>query len=498
MNAVDVPIALPEATIDRYRVIAQQLFLATAPLHRLPERTRLLLDHATRAYAQALLAGSDAPDRAARDALLAADLDDDDDRAVAACIATFQRSKLRTHRETAFLRLRDRERVQALRLAAILQCTNTIAQSSASQLAIRHELGEAAVQVAGPQSPNIADSLSEQAWLWRDQIGAISILVGEAEAAQPFAPLPDLPPLALVPDQLAGDEPAGEGTRRMLRRFFERMLAREEDVRRAEDPEDVHQMRVATRRLRATLQVLEPIFDPEQIRRFRRGLRRAAAALGTVRDYDVFLSALRSFQAEQSAAQAAPLDRVIATVERERAKARITMLEDLQGGRYARFKHAFAIFLTTPGADLAPLPETGIPPRVRDIAGSIIWRRYEAWRAFEVLVPQASSEQLHMARIAGKRLRYVLEAFADPLGPKSATALQQLADLQEHMGLLQDGATAHMHLANLGLLDDPGAQIYLAHLTSHHEQLLSQLPALWQKVASATYRRNLFEMIIRI
>jgi CHAD domain-containing protein len=283
----------------------------------------------------------------------------------------------------------------------------------------------------------------------------------------------------------------------MLRRFFERMLAREEDVRRAEDPEDVHQMRVATRRLRATLQVLEPIFDPEQISRFRRGLRRAAAALGTVRDYDVFLAALRSFQAEQSP-QAALLDRVIATVERERAKARISMFEDLQSGRYARFKHAFAIFLTTPGADLAPLPETGIPPRVRDIAGSIIWRRYEAWRAFEVLVPQASSEQLHMARIAGKRLRYVLEAFADPLGPKSATALQQLADLQEHMGLLQDGATAHMHLANLGLLDDPGAQIYLAHLTRHHEQLLSQLPALWQKVASATYRRNLFEMIIRI
>src|SRR5215212_5482664 len=48
--------------------------------------------------------------------------------------------------------------------------------------------------------------------------------------------------------------------------------------------EDVHQMRVATRRLRASLQVVEGVYDPKLIRRYRRGLRQIAESLGAVRD----------------------------------------------------------------------------------------------------------------------------------------------------------------------------------------------------------------------
>ena len=54
------------------------------------------------------------------------------------------------------------------------------------------------------------------------------------------------------------------------------------------------------------------------------------------------------------------------------------------------------------------------------------------------------------------------------------------------------------HIRALGLSDDAGAQEYLAALEAEHDQLLASFPRLWAKVDSATYRRRLFEMIIRL
>jgi CHAD domain-containing protein len=135
---------------------------------------------------------------------------------------------------------------------------------------------------------------------------------------------------------------------------------------------------------------------------------------------------------------------------------------------------------------------------VRDFAGSAIWRRYELWRAYEVLLPNATDETLHQARIAGKRLRYTLEFFGEALGPHVEQVLTPLIALQENLGSLQDGVVAGVHIAALGLGDDPGAQRYLAARTAERALLLAELPRRWEKVASATYRRRLFELIVKL
>jgi CHAD domain-containing protein len=235
--------------------------------------------------------------------------------------------------------------------------------------------------------------------------------------------------------------------RRTLRRFFDKLLAREDAIIKDEDIEDVHQMRVATRRLRASLQVVTGVYDPELIRRYRRGLRQIAESLGAVRDGDVFLEHATAYQAELPEAGRAQLDRLIAAVSAERAHAREQLLADLQSKRYYKLRRDFATFLTTPGAGTCESPEPGIVERVRDFAGSAIWRRYELWRAYEVILPNAESETLHQARIAGKRFRYTLEFFADALGPNVEQALTPLIALQENLGALQDGVTARAHVA---------------------------------------------------
>jgi CHAD domain-containing protein len=145
-----------------------------------------------------------------------------------------------------------------------------------------------------------------------------------------------------------------------------------------------------------------------------------------------------------------------------------------------------------------PAPEPGITERVRDFAGSALWRRYELLRAYEAMLPGAAPETLHQARIAGKRFRYTLEFFAEALGPRVEHVLEPLVALQENLGALQDEVTARAHVAALRLADDPGAQAYLGARAAERAHLLAELPSRWEKVDSATYRRKLFELIVKL
>jgi len=70
--------------------------------------------------------------------------------------------------------------------------------------------------------------------------------------------------------------------------------------------------------------------------------------------------------------------------------------------------------------------------------------------------------------------------------------------LQENLGALQDVVAAREHVAALGLSDDQGAQAYLAARDAEHAADLAALPRLWEKVGSATYRRQLFELIVKL
>jgi CHAD domain-containing protein len=276
------------------------------------------------------------------------------------------------------------------------------------------------------------------------------------------------------------------------------MLAREEAVVKDEDPEDIHQMRVASRRLRAALQVVDEVYEPAQIRHYRRGLRRVAQALSDARDLDVFRAHLLAYLATLPAEARAGIEALVAALDDQRAQARAVLLDDLDGRRYRKFKRAFATFLTTPGAGLAGGDGIDASTRVRDFAGSAIWRRYEQWRAHEVALASPTDEALHEARIAGKRLRYTLEFFDEALGPNVEQALAPLIALQECLGALQDSVVARQRIQDLGLEQHTDAQVYLAARSAERTARLEELPRLWEKVGSATYRRRLLELIVKL
>ena len=85
---------------------------------------------------------------------------------------------------------------------------------------------------------------------------------------------------------------------RMLRERVEKLLDWRDEVLRNEDIEAVHKMRVATRRLRATLDAFETCCEPEQFKKVYRRIKKMADLLGSARDTDVMVQGLRT-QIEQ-------------------------------------------------------------------------------------------------------------------------------------------------------------------------------------------------------
>jgi exopolyphosphatase/pppGpp-phosphohydrolase len=95
---------------------------------------------------------------------------------------------------------------------------------------------------------------------------------------------------------LAGEaeEPFVQAGRRMLRERAEKLLDWRDEVLRNEDIEAVHKMRVATRRLRATLDAFESCCEPRQFKKVYRRIKKMADLLGSARDTDVMLQGLRA------------------------------------------------------------------------------------------------------------------------------------------------------------------------------------------------------------
>ncbi len=78
-----------------------------------------------------------------------------------------------------------------------------------------------------------------------------------------------------------------EAGRKTFRFHFRRMLYNEPGTRLGQDPEALHDMRVATRRMRAAFRVFGSYYD-ESVAPYEKGLKQTGGMLGTVRDLDVF------------------------------------------------------------------------------------------------------------------------------------------------------------------------------------------------------------------
>jgi len=305
---------------------------------------------------------------------------------------------------------------------------------------------------------------------------------------------------------IKADDSMAEAGRKILRFHFARMIAHEEGTRLGEDIEELHDMRVATRRMRAAFDVFGPYFKPKVVKTHLKGLRATGRALGRVRDLDVFMQKAQHYLESLPETERSGLDPLLNAWAEERASDRDRMLAHLDGEAYQNFKHDFNEFVSTPGAGVGSDGGKEVTPYlVRQLTPVLIYTRLAGVRAYETVVTNAVIEQLHALRIEFKKLRYTVEYFREVLGDEAGKVIVEIKVLQDHLGDLNDANVACQILRDfiesweerqsslpLQMRENPEPVVaYLAAKHAERHQLMVTFPGAWAHFNRPEFRMNL-------
>lgn len=285
----------------------------------------------------------------------------------------------------------------------------------------------------------------------------------------------------LVPGPPLSREPGALRLREMLDAQRVALLTHDPGVRLGDDPENLHQHRVAARRARAFVRTTRAYLDPDWRRSLSDALEQLNEATGPARDLDVVLDHLRDelerLDETELAAKAMILDRL----EEEREHARTRLLGALESADY-RFV----------------LARLRLPPRLAEGVEAIPlqslakqeFRRVA--RLVERLGKQPDEKKIHRLRISLKRARYAAELAA----PKGGARRQFLADaraLQELLGDHQDAVVAEQRLRSASIHDVPTAAAFAAGRVAERQRLRrasvqERLPGVWKRLRTSGSR----------
>lgn len=220
----------------------------------------------------------------------------------------------------------------------------------------------------------------------------------------------------------------------------------------SDNPEYIHQMRVATRRLRAALRLFRPLLPDSLETKILPSLREVMAILGHARDYDVLLTEIAS-PVLGALPDEPRLAALVGIITERRFVVRQQALHLLGSPRFGVIVlHALAtIHAIKVGADeTAPSVATTL-----DFAAHQLRRLRKKVLGLAAQACIDDPPSLHALRIGIKRMRYALEFFA-PLAPPRALRRMhvQLVSLQETLGQINDLANAGELLMNCAK-DDP-------------------------------------------
>jgi CHAD domain-containing protein len=264
-------------------------------------------------------------------------------------------------------------------------------------------------------------------------------------------PPEEMPPFARV----AATDRWGEAAHAVLGHYFAVFLVNEAGSRSGEVLA-LHDMRVASRRLRVALRVFRDALPKARAASFGRGFRRIGRALGAVRDGDVHLARLDSGSASMSLPLMLDIGAYRADIERRHNRARREMVRILDSRRHTKFIARFQAFLAAgpllrDSAPRADLPVFAIFPKLFE-------RRLRTFlKHGGKLNPDSSDKQLHRLRIECKKVRYLSEFFRTVYAGKPMLRChRRLVALQEELGQLQDSVTGREKLHRF-LLSAKGA-----------------------------------------
>jgi CHAD domain-containing protein/uncharacterized protein YjbK len=282
-------------------------------------------------------------------------------------------------------------------------------------------------------------------------------------------------PAPAVPD--TGGDTAGDAVLSYVRAQFEAIVA--QDLRVRQDGEEaVHQMRVATRRLRSVLRVYDRIVDSARTHGVRAGLQWLGARLADARDLEVQHEHFRAVVASL------PAELVVGPVEARltrhfgpaEAAARRMVVKTLGDKRYRRLLDDIDRLLTDP-----PLTSRAARPAREELPKHLR-------RAYRKVAARVRPETLHRGRKAAKRYRYGLEVAEPAVGKKARKRAKALTKV---LGEHQDAVAAQPVLRELGMRAHLAGEngftfgLLVAREQERCARVEREYPAYWKRVRKA-------------
>lgn len=232
---------------------------------------------------------------------------------------------------------------------------------------------------------------------------------------------------------------------RLAMKHLDRCVSLEPKVLRGDDPDAIHDLRVATRRLQQVLDLLYPSPHPAEVRKLYRGLKRCRHALSEIRNYDVLLErvdqalarkrtshreareAIRRYLAERRSVR---LEKSL----RKLAKANLSTI-------YVRLKEHLAAEGTS-ATTVEGLEHAAKHLTLEEFYARVSGGLKKAWALLEDEIAESRQEPdsavLHRTRIAAKRVRYLIEVIHAFEAPGSKECLNWLRNLQTQLGNWHD------------------------------------------------------------
>lgn len=402
-----------------------------------------------------------------------------------ALLAGYHRKKVKPTEDPLLTQLSRERREAALKLAALLRIADGLdfTRDQRTRIVTFEETVRSTTLLATAGTENgmvNIDRATRKADLW-NALHPLPLTVEDASAQSKARRRPVL---------MAPTDTMAEAGCRVLLHHLGKCLSYEDSSRSGEDIEAIHDMRVATRRMRAAFRVFGEYLPEGPRKRFLEDLRWLASALGAVRDRDVFLEFLTVYRETAPETDRRALNQLVGQRRRERTRCHRELVGVLDSERYRTFAAEFRAFLSRP--ENLPKGLDHPVPLVVEAAPQVLRARLKKVVQFRKRAPTADGVELHQLRIACKRLRYAAEFFDPCFNSAFAGLIKQCVKIQDSLGNVHDADVYSEFLREYGMhrrsatRPIEGEQEALARLeqavASWRKENLEGFWAVWPKV----------------
>jgi CHAD domain-containing protein len=291
----------------------------------------------------------------------------------------------------------------------------------------------------------------------------------------------------------AGPAPAGPLTlgelfRQRTVESVDKLVTHDIGLRLEQRSEDVHQTRVACRRLRSDIKTFAPILEPGWVAETTEELRWWGNVAGAVRDLDVLERRIAGHATGDDDPDVDGFAGLDVRITAQRAAAWERLREGLDSERYVALLARLDAATVSP-----PLARSGPPTRLHpgdlaaDSLGALVGRPWRRLRhAVRRLPSEPSDADLHRVRIRAKQLRYSAESAAPVIGVAAERLARAAEALQTELGEFHDAVVAEEALRRLAATVDRNAAFTAGRCAAVEHAAARSLrttwPAVWRQV----------------